>query len=120
MRPEDIDRILAGEEEILPSSGFAASVLDAVRREAVAPPPIPFPWKRAWPGLVALVSTLVIVPSALLQPVARAALSRALPASSIVSVFRPAIEGGAGWVAVALLLTVASIAFAKRLAGSST
>ena len=40
---DEFDRIMS-EEEILPSSGFAASVMEAVRREAVAPPPIPFPW----------------------------------------------------------------------------
>ena len=38
---EDIDRILSREEEILPSSGFAVSVMDAVRSEAAAPPPNP-------------------------------------------------------------------------------
>ena len=49
---DEINRILSREDEILPSSGFAVSVMDAVRREAAAPPPIPFPWKRALPGLV--------------------------------------------------------------------
>ncbi len=49
----EINRILSREDEILPSSGFTVSVMDAVRREAAAPPPIPFPWKRALPGLVA-------------------------------------------------------------------
>ena len=34
----EIDRILSREDEILPSSGFAVSVMDAVRREAAAPP----------------------------------------------------------------------------------
>ena len=48
---DDLDRILS-ETEILPSSGFAASVMAAVRREAEAPPPIPFPWKRFVPGFV--------------------------------------------------------------------
>jgi len=31
--------------------GFLASVMDRVREEAAAPPPIPFPWKRALPGM---------------------------------------------------------------------
>jgi hypothetical protein len=55
---DDMNRILSREDEILPSSGFAASVMDAVRREAAAPPPIPFPWKRAMPGLVVAVLAL--------------------------------------------------------------
>src|SRR5271169_6092282 len=49
---DEMNRILSSEDEILPSSGFAVSVMDAVRRESAAPPPIPFPWKRALPGLV--------------------------------------------------------------------
>ena len=38
------------EEEILPSSGFAASVMEAVRREAATPPPIPFPLEAGAAG----------------------------------------------------------------------
>jgi hypothetical protein len=60
MKDHDLDGILS-EEEILPSSGFAASVMDAVRREAAAPPSIPFPWKRALPGLVAAGLTLALI-----------------------------------------------------------
>ena len=120
MRPDDIDRILANEEKILPSSGFAASVIDAVRREAFTPPPIPFPWKRAWPCLVAGLLTLVVVPAALLGPLERAAASRSTPPismSSLPSLFRPAIDSGAPWIALALLVTLASTVFAKRIAG---
>lgn len=120
MRPDDIDRVLADEEEILPSSGFAASVIEAVRRELLAPPPIPFPWKRAWPGLLALALTLVVVPPALHGPLGRAAASRAslpLTLSSLSSLLRPAADIGAQWVVLALLLTLASIVFAKRIAG---
>jgi len=43
----EIEVILAGEEELLPSSGFAASVMERVRQEAALPAPLPFPWKRA-------------------------------------------------------------------------
>jgi hypothetical protein len=120
MTPDDIDRVLAGEEEILPSSGFAASVIDAVRREASAPPPIPFPWKRAWPGLIAGALALVIVPVAILGPLGRAAASPTtsrVSVSSLAALLHPAIEGGAHWVALALLVTLASMAVARRLAG---
>ena len=57
---DEFDRIMS-EEEILPSSGFATSVMDAVRREALAPPPIPFPWKRALPGMIFAGATLAVV-----------------------------------------------------------
>ena len=46
----EIDRILSREDEILPSSGFVVSVMEAVRREAAAPPPIPFPGNALYPG----------------------------------------------------------------------
>ena len=58
---DEIDRALSREDDILPSSGFAASVMDAVRREVAAPPPIPFPWKRALPGLVVAGVVLAVV-----------------------------------------------------------
>jgi len=48
----EIDQILASEEELMPSSGFAASVMDRVRQEAALPAPPPFPWKRALPLLL--------------------------------------------------------------------
>lgn len=52
MKDEEIDRALSGESDILPSSGFTRSVMDAVKHEAEIPRPIPFPWKRVVPALV--------------------------------------------------------------------
>jgi hypothetical protein len=52
MTNERIDEILGSEPELVPSSGFAASVMERIREEAAAPLPIPFPWKRAVPGMV--------------------------------------------------------------------
>jgi hypothetical protein len=48
MKPEELDHVLSGEADIVPSSGFVASVMEAVTAEATAPP-LMFPWKRAWP-----------------------------------------------------------------------
>ena len=67
---EDIDRALSAPSDgIVPSSGFADSVMTAICREASAPAPIPFPWKRAIPGfvaaLVALGLLLATLPAAL-------------------------------------------------------
>jgi hypothetical protein len=53
-----IDRILAAEEELVPSSGFAAAIRDRVREEAAVPAPIPFPWSRVAPGLVLVAGTI--------------------------------------------------------------
>ncbi len=58
MDHDDLDRLLSHEPEIVPSSGFTASVMKAVRVQAQAPPPIPFPWKRALPGIAAAVLSL--------------------------------------------------------------
>ena len=59
-RDPELDPLLSSEETIVPSSGFTESVMRAVRAEVVEPPPIPFPWKRAIPGLV---SALLLVVS---------------------------------------------------------
>ena len=59
MDGENLDRIVAEEDELIPSSGFVAAVMERVETEAVAPPPIPFPWKRALPGMVLAAAVLV-------------------------------------------------------------
>jgi hypothetical protein len=61
MRRDDIDRLLASEEMLEPSPGFAVSVMSAVRREAETLEPIAFPWRRALPGLVFSAAGLVAV-----------------------------------------------------------
>lgn len=66
----DLNRALAaGSDSLVPSSGFAVSVMTAVYRETAAPAPIPFPWKRALPGVagavVAIAFLIAAIPSAL-------------------------------------------------------
>ncbi|MGD1213995.1 MAG: hypothetical protein ABR861_03305 [Terriglobales bacterium] len=119
---EEIDRILCREEEILPSSGFAVSVMDAVWREAAAPPPIPFPWKRALPGLVVggLVLALVLVVGIMaIAQLVRASttpqFSMSLP-SVLPPIFRRNMEYAASWTVLALLVTFVSVKLSMRLA----
>jgi hypothetical protein len=50
---DDLDRIFSADESIVPSSGFARSVMDAVGSAAEEPPPLPFPWIRFAAGLLA-------------------------------------------------------------------
>jgi hypothetical protein len=122
MSHDEIDRILSREEEILPSSGFAASVMGAVRSEAAVPPPIPFPWKRAMPLLAAAGAALVLVVVVLVVGVTQ--LSRGGAASPSagewVPTFLPfmnsAVISAAGWVTLALALSFASVALSLRLA----
>ena len=67
MKPEDLDRVLATEGDIVPSSGFVSSVMDAVTAEATAPP-LPFPWRRAWPLAVGFAAALVWLIASRLSP----------------------------------------------------
>ena len=112
MKPDDLDRWLTDEEAIVPSSGFSASVMEAVAREASTPPPIPFPWMRALPGLASL-------GVALLAAVAGITFLGAGPADEAA---RPIVQqvisagGQARWIAAALMVTVASLAWSWRLA----
>jgi hypothetical protein len=66
--PEEIDRALANDaSRVRASPRFAAAVMAAVRREAKAPPPLPFPWTRAAPGIAAAVLAFVLTVSSLLS-----------------------------------------------------
>jgi hypothetical protein len=119
---EEIDRILSREDEILPSSGFAVSVMDAVRREAAAPPPIPFPWKRALPGLVVAGFALALVLVAGVVAIAQLGKASATPQLSmslpsvLPPIFQPNLESAAIWTVLALLVAFVSVKFSMRLA----
>lgn len=122
MSHDEIDRILSHEGELLPSSGFAASVMDAVRREAVAPPPIPFPWRRAIPGLavagLTLVSVVVVLVAGITQASGEGASPRGVEVwpSMLTSLMHAATTATAGWTFLALGLTLVSVMFSLRLA----
>lgn len=118
----EIDRLLSRNDEILPSSGFTVSVMDAVRSDAVAPSPIPFPWKRALPGLVVGGLALVMVVVAGIVAIAQSArVSRAQEVSwSLPSIlpplFHPNLESAAIWTVLALLVALISVKLSMRLA----
>jgi len=109
LRDDEIDRILGGEEDVLPSPRFHASVMEAVHREATAPPPIPFPWKRALPAFAAVSLALagapvLLVPSDVAGP-------------SILDSMLPVVKSvGAPWIALAALATALSLLLSRRLA----
>jgi uncharacterized membrane protein len=105
MTDDDLDHILSRDDDIVPSSGFVSSVMDAVRREAATPPAIPFPWKRALPGLVAWAVMLVL----LFAPQTASAPDRLPQAAASI---------GAGWIALALLLSFFLVKLSLRLAGA--
>jgi hypothetical protein len=111
-----IDRMLATEEPLLPSSGFLSSVMGRVRDEATAPPQIPFPWKRVFPG-VALIACLF--GWGVFEFV-----RNGLPSAGTVSLVLPHLSAAgvqsleqASWVAGALGVSLLSWLLSRRLAG---
>jgi hypothetical protein len=117
----EINSILSREDEILPSSGFTVSVMDAVRREAASPPPIPFPWKRALPGLVVAGLALVLILIRVIAAIAQLGKATTPPLSmSMPPVPAPIFHGGLGsaaiWTMLALLVALVSVKLSMRVA----
>jgi hypothetical protein len=111
-----IDHILASEELLIPSSGFLASVMERVHEEATAPPPIPFPWKRAIPGMVLAAGVFGWGAFELVRYGLPAVGSIALaPPHLSAAVARPLEQ--VGWVALALGMSLLSWLLSRRLAG---
>ena len=115
MTDERIDAILGAEEELVPSSGFLAAVMERVQAEAAAPPPIPFPWKRFVPGFVLAAGVMgwgAVEFARSLGP-AMATVKLSQPHVS-AAVARPLEQ--AGWVAAALAVSLVSYLFSRRMA----
>ena len=108
MKPEDFERVLSEEPDIVPSSGFVASVMEAVTADATAPP-LAFPWKRAWPLAAGFAALLLWLVSRLFQPASSA------PGPDIYAWFEMIAPMAGGWVIVAVLMTVAITAWSLRL-----
>jgi|HubBroStandDraft_4_1064222.scaffolds.fasta_scaffold189341_2 hypothetical protein len=119
---EEVNRMLSSEDEILPSSGFAAAVMDAVRREAAVPPPIPFPWKRALPGmivagLVFVLAVMAVVAVIVYLPMTSTIPHVSTPPSSLGSLgLHGGIESATAWTVLALLLAFVSVKLSMSLA----
>ena len=117
---DEMDRILSREDEILPSSGFAVSVMEAVRREAAAPPPIAFPWKRALPGMVVGGLALIVGLVAAVAVIVRLAKTSAAPQLSVStppmtpSLFHGGIQSAVIWTMLALLMAFVSVKLSTR------
>jgi hypothetical protein len=111
-----IDRILAAEEPLVPSSGFLASVMERVQAEAVAPPPIPFPWRRAIPGFLLAAGVLGWGGYEFFhEGIAAVSEISFTPPHLSVALALPLEQ--AGWVAMALTVSLLSWLLSRRLAG---
>ena len=118
MKLTEIDRILAAEEPLIPSSGFLASVMEGVREEAAAPPPIPFPWKRAVPGFVLVAGVFGWGAFEVVRYGLATAGSVSLAPPHISAAGQRPLEQ-AGWVAFALAASLLSWLLSRRLVGRS-
>jgi hypothetical protein len=115
MTDKRIDEILGTEAELVPSSGFLASVMERVREEAAAPPPIPFPWKRALPGFVVVGGVFGWAAVEFARRMGPATGDFKLPPVQVLaSAARPLEQ--AGWVVAALAVSFASWLLSRRLA----
>ena len=118
MKDEPIDRILSSEDTLLPSSGFAAAVMERIHEESVAPAPIPFPWKRIAPGIVMGFAGLGWGAVELTRMAIAAAHDTQPSTLPIRASALPTLEG-LGWVALALGVSLASWMLARRIGGES-
>ncbi len=118
MTTKKIEKILAGEEELIPSSGFVASVMERIEDEAAAPPPIPFPWKRAMPGMVLAAGGFGWCVFEMARMIKAAAGHIALPTVHLTATLDRPLQQ-IGWVALALGLSLASWLVSKLMAGRS-
>lgn len=117
---DELDHMLSRKDEIMPSSGFVSSVMDAVRREAAAPdpapfPPLAFPWVRALPVFLALAAVIAMLITGFVE------LLHMPVAATSGPLLSPAVEHAlaqinAGWLALALLLAFFSMFFSIRFA----
>ncbi len=123
MSSGEIDRILSRQEEIAPSSGFVASVMEAVRAEASTLAPIPFPWRRAFPGLVAAGVAIALLTAVSIAQLASKAAGPSAALSSVAdanSMLTAASHYGVGWVLLTFLIAFISVKLSMRLAGVRT
>jgi len=125
---DKMDQLLAAhfasDQELAPSSGFALSVMESLHAEAEAPPPIPFPWRRVVPSLIALLCGAVgfgifvrrtlhtFTADTGAQPEGSAILQASLP------IHLTSLEQGLCWIAMATCLSIAIAVACMRLTSS--
>jgi len=117
---DELDRVLSKADEIVPSSGFVMSVMDAVRREAEASeptplPPIAFPWMRALPIFVAVAAVGVLLIAGFAEILRAPAATEPGPLLPPV-VTQTLVHINAGWLALALVLALLSTLLSIRFA----
>ena len=113
MTNERIDEILATEQELVPSSGFLSSVMERVRAEAAAPPPLAFPWKRFVPGMLVTAGVMGWAAVELVRFVGPQLNEVKLAPPQIGPAIIQPLEQ-AGWVVTALAVSLISWMISRR------
>lgn len=119
MRKQDaLDAILHGEEALVPSSGFLASVMERVQEEAAAPAPIPFPWHRVLPGIILAALSFGWILVLVLRHLPQIVASLSAPEAPFSMTLTKPMQDVA-WILLALGISLASWLFSRRIAGRS-
>ena len=114
-----IESILATEEELVPSSGFLASVMERVHEEAAAHSrPFRFRGSAPCPALCSQLASSDGPHSSSVRLGVPAARSITFTAPQISAVIERPLEQ-AGWVAMALAVSLVSWLLSRRIAGQS-
>lgn len=112
----EIVQILATEEDLIPSSGFMASVMERVEQESATPAPIRFPWKRAIPGIVLATGVFGWSGVELIRAALSARSSMTITLPNLSAAVMQSVQS-AGWIALALGVSLICWLLSRRLAG---
>jgi hypothetical protein len=117
---DELDRMLrthmnASNEQLTPSSGFTQFVMDAIREETTAPPPIPFPWKRLLPAAITLLCAMIGL--AIFAGGHTSALPQALSPGSLNFAISAPAATNLMWIALAIGLSLVTATLSFKLAG---
>jgi hypothetical protein len=116
MREHELDQVLSEERNVTPSAKFTKSVMNAVQLEAVALPPITFPWVRALPGLAAglFASMWIIIEGFRLYDPQRTTFVPGPWIERIMPLVARAEHSGVAWVLLALAVTAVCVELTWR------
>ena len=114
MTDDDIESMLTDEDEILPSSGFEVSVMEAVHQESVKPPPLAFPWRRALPGMVAALAAFGVATWTWIGARGNATFNILLD-QQLRELIAVGTRLEVQWVAIAIVGTILSVFLSVRL-----
>lgn len=127
---DEMETLLAAhfsrDEELTPSSGFALSVMDSLHAEVSAPPPIPFPWRRVVPSLIAVLCVMVgftVFAFRELRTITATGTTLRhglLSPTSLPQMHLTPLEQALCWIAMATCLSIAAVAGCMRLTASNS